>query len=180
MRFISACSALAIIVPLSLTAQSVPRPTTQADPPSFEFRGHVLGEPLTGVSDCGYSGPNECENFGQGINGAAVDIFYHAVEGGFEGLDLTFHSDMFSAIRDAFVAKYGPPDSTEDQPFETRSGAKATNRVLTWKFAQGTLTLSRFDISLVKGAATIATARYKTASEARRKHEAAQAAGKDM
>jgi hypothetical protein len=170
----------AFAIALSLPSPLLGQGAQASALPTFEFRRHELGQPFAGESDCGYVGPTECEQFGVGINGAAVNLFYYLVDRNFEGFELTFHSDMFAALRDAFVAKYGPPSSTEEQPFETRGGAKATNVVMTWKFAQGMLSLKRFDYSLLAGVATIETERYKAASEEKRKRDAAKAAGKDM
>lgn len=145
----------------------------------FEFRSHVLGDSLQGLESCDPS-DESCFSTSDMIGDTPVDIVYNLVNGRFEGFYLQFKPDAFESLRDAFVTKWGAPTSTDYPIFETRGGAKAGNTVLRWKFAHGTLTLSKFGGSLLDGNASIYTPRYRAAQDEKRKRDAARAAGKDM
>jgi hypothetical protein len=68
---------------------------------------------------------------------------------------MTFAADDFDKMRDIFVEKYGPPDSTSDAQVHNRMGAAFTNTSLEWHGPRVTITLERYGSDLTKASATI-------------------------
>jgi hypothetical protein len=146
--------------------------TITAQPlPSFEFRGHRVGEPappaaeappprlsLTGPrpvpSPCVEAeyGQRVCndqslEEVGQYVKrkmvGGVPVLFlrYHYHEGALFKVDMSFGSGDFSAIREMLVGRYGPPASETTGTVQNRAGASFETMETTWRFAEGTLRL---------------------------------------
>lgn len=93
--------ALELAVPWWANAQSSSRGTKK----SFEFRGHVMGDPLRGIAECSPE-DTDCFSISDRIGEARVDIAYNLVADRFEGWFLQLEPDQFEHVRDAFVAKW--------------------------------------------------------------------------
>lgn len=66
----------------------------------------------------------------------------------------SFGTGAFDAVREAFVAKYGPPSSTETRKWQSKAGATFDNVVSTWRFKSGRLELESMGGSVDEGAFT--------------------------
>jgi hypothetical protein len=128
--------------------------------PSFEFRGHKIGDVVP--ADCKVNtlsqktictdktsivGPSP---FNKLIGDVPIQVFdYDYYNGLLYDFIMSFHTNFSTKIRDMLIGKYGQPTNESLGKLQTVSGAEFDDITSEWKFVEGTLTLDsrRADIN---------------------------------
>jgi hypothetical protein len=70
---------------------------------------------------------------GQRIGDALVQLDLGFLDDRFSSVYIRFMSADFLVMRDAFITRYGPAQSTTEQTLKNRAGAEFVNTVLNWR-----------------------------------------------
>lgn len=73
----------------------------------------------------------------------------------FVQVNLSFDSDVFTALRDIFVERYGPPTESRTEPVQTKSGSTFENTVVVWIGEKVNARIQRYSDTINKGSASI-------------------------
>lgn len=84
----------------------------------------------------------------------ASGIFYLRSDH-FVNLTISFKSEVFSQIEEAFTEKYGTPLHTQDVKIKTRGGLEAVNTVMKWDGKKVDVRLQRYAGSITNGFAEL-------------------------
>jgi len=68
----------------------------------------------------------------QRIGDRVVELDLGFLDDRFSHASISFKSDDFVVMRDAFITRYGPAHSTTEQTLQNRAGAEFVNSILTW------------------------------------------------
>src|SRR5262249_11894845 len=95
------------------------------------------------------------------IGRSFVQAQFHFLDGGFESATLTFKTQSYGEISQAFIAKYGKPDSVKDSVVQNKMGATFADQTMTWAGKQGaTIVLRKLAGKVTDGAARISTKKW--------------------
>lgn len=141
MRNLIAAPLLALLI-LPSAAQAAParkKPATSATKtpapralPAFEFRGRRIGDPQPTYDE-------KIDKIGEIYIWSGID--YHYDETGLTSVDGFLYRGYEEPLREAFIAKYGQPNSTREEILRNGLGAPVLNRITTWRFKEGNLVL---------------------------------------
>lgn len=146
---------ICLTIGMSMAATAAPprKPATTAvnvkSPPIFSFMGQDTETPTTmvdlGGEACQKNGAElECSNFRNAtIAGRPMrylDMRYNA--GKLYMVIGAFGDAAYSAVRDAFIAKYGTPDEVVVRKWQSKAGGVFDNLVSIWRFKGGDLQLN--------------------------------------
>lgn len=85
-----------------------------------------------------------------------LGIFYLR-SGRFVQLSISFKSEAFSQIEEAFAEKYGKASTSRDEEIKTRGGLEAMSRILEWRGEKVKVRLERYAGSIAHGSAELIT-----------------------
>lgn len=159
---------------------------------TFDFRGHKMGDPLSEQElvaqgyDCGPSSdfdrfckaPFSLEK-GERIGGVLVHLHYYLLDGKFARLYIGFGWAANDTMREAFTAKFGPPQETGTEILQNRMGASFDRKTYTWRTTTGPLVLSEGINSQNGGNVSITWTEAERRIAERKKAKGAEAA-KDL
>ena len=154
-------------------------PTTKAYP-SFEMRGHRIGDPKPPEEPQRYNsyGAPIYDTSDETIGDVTLNgkISYTYDETGLISLMGLFNSRDADRLRSIFTAKYGAPTKTDFLPMTNGYGGRIQNRVDNWKFKEGTLMLFEQGTSPGSGFFSFENPAARARKEARDRNSAAEAA----
>lgn len=161
------------------SANAKQAPTTKAYP-SFEMRGHRIGDPKPPEEPQRYNayGAPIFDTSGETIGDVTLNgkISYNYDETGLISLMGLFNSRHADRLRNIFTAKYGAPAKTDFLPMTNGYGGRIQSRVDNWKFKEGTLQLFEQGTSPGSGFFSFNNPAANAREEARERNSAAEAA----
>lgn len=147
---------------VAVAAMSFCAPAFSQDLPSFEFRGHVIGEDAAAAfpdyqkadiqPDC-IAGllPTEYSCTDGTLEGAGADkklgsikvnnLSWKIFDGKVVGFEIGFHSAYYPDLKNMLIGKYGEPQRTALSDF---AGLDFPNAIDEWDFKQGNLKLKMY------------------------------------
>jgi hypothetical protein len=91
----------------------------------------------------------------QRIGDRLVELDLGFLDDRFSHASISFKSDDFVVMRDAFITRYGPAHSTTEQTLQNRAGAEFVNPILTWKGPTLTIRIQKYAGTLTDGSADL-------------------------
>ena len=169
MRYVAiALLSFVAMAPLPLIAQASPQRASVRPP--LELRGHRLGDKRWTPYNC-YKKPADrrmCVDRSLKIGDVKASAVYDFIHDSLVAAQLSFDSDDYQTIVDAFTAKYGPADSLWLTSMQNRMGATFENEHVVWVEGETSLLLERYSTSSVEGRAALLSSSSSKALEAAR------------
>jgi hypothetical protein len=144
-------------------SESTPKPTVLASPapikmpPTFEFRGHRIGEPVEKnfpywakgfrSLDLPYCSKHDggivsCADSAKTVGDVYIgSLLYFFFDQKLYSIGMSFAANAHAKVRTMLIGKYGFPNAERNDPVQNTMGAVFDNLVSEWNFAEGTLVL---------------------------------------
>lgn len=143
--------------------------------------GAIPGGYLCKDKDSGSMSKNRCWIPGKGfddlvcaqnnkpVSGNDISVYFGIIDNAVGRVFFEFSSEGYGGIKQAFISKYGGPDSIKHETMQTRMGAVYENEILEWKFSEGVLSLEKYRDNAREGGGAIRSNQWNTKAKARYK-----------
>ena len=133
-----------VLLGLMLTLAVADGPAQDLKP--FDFMGYVAGEPISPkeLKKCGKGGDVSCINPLVKVSNVYVGYMLETHDYKLSTLYIDAHPNSYSALLEAFSAKYGKPCESTTAVWRNAAGAQIDNPTLNWCFATGKLSFAKY------------------------------------
>lgn len=118
-----------------------------------------------GCSSSSYLGPNRHNlTFQDTIGDALVGAIMKFLDKKFEAVELKFKPHSYRGLSEAFLAKYGEPDSVRDSVVKNRLGTEFQNQTIVWAGKQVRIVMRKLATKIDESDVHITTHRWRESS----------------